>query len=425
MTRGGALLAGVWLLLAAAQGVRVWATGHLMSGDAVFTLVHLHSLVVDRDLDPRNEIRHFQQVRSPRTGLAKIASDRVTRDPKTGEPVNKVPLGVAILLAPAYILAYAASLGLAGLGLPAEVSGYGWTYQYACGLMTAAWGILGLWFCQRAAAGAGASRADRWWATLLIAGATPWLFYATLEPLFTHALSATVAAALFWYWLRVRGTLAPRDWAVAGVVAGVATLVRYQDAVILLVPAVDLLRRLPSAPRPAAACLAALGAGMLAALTPQLAANAALYGSPLETGYFGEGFVYWRDPKIGVSLVSRDVGLLRWSPIAALAIVGLVLGWRRGWPQARAGLLLLALQIYVVSSWYFFTQGHSFGNRMLVQSTVVLVVGLTALLAALGPHPRARRAVKAAGLGLVGVNLAAMALWSFGVIGPLSRASMP
>src|SRR5215471_13085174 len=64
---GGPLSANVRLLLAAAlslaaaQTARVMVTGSLMSGDAVYHFCHLHTLVVDRDLDPGNEIAHYQQ----------------------------------------------------------------------------------------------------------------------------------------------------------------------------------------------------------------------------------------------------------------------------------------------------------------------------------------------------------------------------
>ena len=94
-------LAAIWLVLVAGQGARLAATGSLMSGDGVYHFAHLHSLVVDRDLDAVNEIRHFQQAaRSSYTGRPKIGA-YPTRHPVMGEPVNKYPLGVALLTLPA------------------------------------------------------------------------------------------------------------------------------------------------------------------------------------------------------------------------------------------------------------------------------------------------------------------------------------
>jgi hypothetical protein len=77
---------------------------------------------------------------------------------------------------------------------------------------------------------------------------------------------------------------------------------------------------------------------------------------------------------------------------------------RWGWPQARWGL------------------GHTFGNRRLVNCTVVLAVGLAAILTALRPHRALRRAALVLGCVLVGLNVVAMWLWSTGPVGPLPAA---
>ena len=198
------LLGAVWLVLAAGQTARVVATGSLASGDGVYHFAHLHSIVVDRDLDPVNEIRYFrEEARSPLTGQPKIGV-RTARNPATGEVVNKYPIGLALLALPAYVAVYVVSLALSAVGVAADVGGYGWTYQYASGLLIAAYAVFGLWCCRRVAGSAGVDDADAWWATLLVAGATPWLFYTTLEPFYSHALSATCAAVLVWQWLRAR-----------------------------------------------------------------------------------------------------------------------------------------------------------------------------------------------------------------------------
>jgi hypothetical protein len=415
------LAAIAWLALAAGQTARVVATGSLMSGDGVYHFAHLHSIVVDRDLDPVNEIRYFrQQARSPYTGQFKIGN-RPPRHPSTGEVVNKYPIGLALLTLPAYVTVYAVSHGLAAAGVPADVSGYGWTYQYFTGLLIAAYAVLGLWCCQRVATARDVTASDGWWATLLVAGATPWLFYATLEPLFSHALSATGTAVLVWQWLRARTGDRPSPWCVTGIVAGLAATVRYQDALLLVIPALDLLASRNRRPREVIVCGLALGAGALVGVLPQLAVNYHLFGNPLATGYFGEGFTHWRSPGLLYTLTSADVGLVRWAPIVAPALAGLVIGAHRGWPHARIGLVYVALQIYIVGSWFFLSQGHAFGNRMLVSCTVFFVVGLAGALAHAGTRPQLRASIRAAGVFLVGVNLLLMWLWSRGVIGPVGR----
>ena len=417
----GRLLVAVWLTLAAGQTARVVVTSSLASGDGIYHFAHLHSIVVDRDLDPINEILYFrEQARSPLTGRPKIGN-RTTRNPATGEMINKYPIGLALLALPAYVAVYVGSLGLAAAGVSADVSGYGWTYQYASGLLIAAYAVLGLWCCQRVATTADVTAEDGWWATLLAAGATPWLFYATLEPFFSHAVSATCTALVVWRWLRARAADSLSQWFVTGLVAGVAAAVRYQDAVLLVIPGVDLVSTRFRSPRAMIARGLAMGAGALTGVLPQLAVNYHLFGNPFTTGYFGEGFPHWRSPYLLYTLMSEDVGLVRWAPIVALAIVGLVIGARRGWPHARIGLIFVGLQVYMVSSWFFLSQGHTFGNRMLVNCTVFLAAGLAALLTAAARRPQLRLTIQAAGVVLVGVNVLLMWLWSRGAIGPLGR----
>ena len=416
-----ALLPALWLILAGAQAARIAVTGSLMSGDGVYHFAHLRSLVVDRDLDPANEVRHFrEQVRSPVTGRPKLGSD-TTRSQRTGKVVNKYPVGLALLAAPGYLAVHLASAALSSAGVPVDRSGYGWAYQYACGLMVAAYAVIGLWWCQRVAASMGEGL-DRtaWWAALLVAGAMPWLFYATVEPLFSHALSATTGAALAWQWVRARGTDRTGPWLAAGAVGGVAAMVRYQDASLLLLPLADLVVS-ARAPIVRLRLGLAVGAGAVLALLPQAAANYAQFGTLWPAGYAGETFALWQRPWLIYTLTSADVGLLRWSPIAVGALAGLAIGAWRGWPAARMGLLMVAVQVYLVASWYFVSQGHAFGNRMLVNCTVFFVVGLTALLDAARDRPRLRAGLLAAGVLLAGANLLLMWLWTRGAVGPLAE----
>lgn len=415
------ILGAVWLALAAGQTARVAVTGSLMSGDGVYHFAQLHSILVDRDIHAANEIRYFSEhARSSYTGQPKIGN-QPARHPVTGEVINKYPIGLALLTAPAYLAVYVVCVVLAAAGVPADTSGYGWTYQYAAGLLIAAYAALGLYCCRRVAASRGVGASDAWWATLLAAGATPWLFYATMEPFFSHALSATCAALLVWRWLHAREHAHIWPWFTTGLVAGVAAMVRYQDALLLVIPGMDLVARRFRTPRSTITRGLALAAGALIGVLPQLAVNDHIFGDPWTTGYLHEGFPHWRSPWLLYAMLSADVGLVRWAPIVAAAVIGLGLGARRGWPAARMGLVVFGVQIYVVSSWSFVSQGHTFGNRMLVNCTVFVAVGLAAVLVSAAAHPRMRAAMLAVGVLLVGANVWLMWLWTRGLVGPLGR----
>ena len=59
------------------------ATASLASGDGIYHFADLHSIVVDGDFDPVNEIGYLsEQARSPLTGRPKIGNrSRATRPP--------------------------------------------------------------------------------------------------------------------------------------------------------------------------------------------------------------------------------------------------------------------------------------------------------------------------------------------------------
>ena len=404
------------------------ATGSLMSGDAVYHFCHLHTLVVDRDLDPTNEIAHYQQARSSYTGLPKIGN-APPLDPVTGRAIDKYPIGTALMLLPAYAGVYVSSLALSAAGIPADITGYGWTYQLAAGWLTAAYAALGLLAMIRVCQSGDVAEDVAVAAAATIALATPWLFYVTLEPLFAHALSATVVALLIRAWLVARSQDRAGWWVATGVIGGLAAIIRYQDALFLIVPALDALLHV----RRRGLALPALAIGAVAGASPQLAANVALFGSPFHTGYAAEGFTHLSSPWLLFTLFSSKVGLLRWSPIVALALIGLAVGTRRGWIVARLGLVAVAAQWYLVSSWYFVSQGHTFGNRMLTNCAVFFVAGLGEMFrgawgaqgarGAQGAQGAMRRVMVAACVVAITLNLILIALWALGSIGPLARPS--
>jgi len=395
------------------------ATGSLMSGDAVYHFCHLHTLVVDRDLDPTNEIAHYQQARSSYTGLPKIGN-APPLDPVTGRAIDKYPIGTALMLLPAYAGVYVSSLALSAAGIPADITGYGWTYQLAAGWLTAAYAALGLLAMIRVCQSGDVAEDVAVAAAATIALATPWLFYVTLEPLFAHALSATVVALLIRAWLVARSQDRAGWWVATGVIGGLAAIIRYQDALFLIVPALDALLHV----RRRGLALPALAIGAVAGASPQLAANVALFGSPFHTGYAAEGFTHLSSPWLLFTLFSSKVGLLRWSPIVALALIGLAVGARRGWIVARLGLVAVAAQWYLVSSWYFVSQGHTFGNRMLTNCTVFFVAGLAEMFRSAWGAEGARGAwgalLAACGVAII-ANVVLVGLWALGWIGPLAR----
>ncbi len=124
--------------------------------------------------------------------------------------------------------------------------------------------------------------------------------------------------------------------------------------------------------RPARIIPGAYAAGVLVVLL----VNWARYGSPLSTGYEGEG---WTNPLLtGLlgSLVSPGRGILWQFPAVLLAPVGFAAMWRRPSRRALAAALGLTvmLQLLNVAAWHMWWGGWNWGLRLFVPALPLLAV---------------------------------------------------
>jgi hypothetical protein len=185
-------------------------------------------------------------------------------------------------------------------------------------------------------------------------------------------------------------------------------LAREQDGLLVIGPAIDFLIhawRALRGPAGARQVLPAAIAGVvsfLAGVSPQLLAYKAL------NGHFGQtttaaNKMSWSSPHGLQVLFSPDYGLFAWTPLAVLAILGLVLLTRRttavpGTLLPALALLMIAAQAYtsgVVESW---TVSGSFGQRRFIALTPLLAIGTAGLLGAMRSTTARRLTVAAVGL---------------------------
>jgi hypothetical protein len=239
------------------------------------------------------------------------------------------------------------------------------------------------------------------WTTAAVLWGTPLLYYVTLGPGFSHAVSLFVISLLLWLTLRARGhELTFGRAALLGATGGLAALVREQDGLLLAVPtlviALDSWRgqRVPAA----VTRLATMGAAAVVVFIPQLLAYRAI------NGRFGPSHLVARKmsfagPHVLAVLFDPAHGLFVWAPLLLLAAAGLVFSVvraRRGDPVPLALAAALLLQIWINGSVESWTQAGAFGSRRFVGATPLLAWGLAALLATV--LPRVDRRAVAAGL---------------------------
>lgn len=339
----------------------------LIRGDGVAYLAWTDTLVLDRDLDFNNQ---FERLRP-------VNTYQIQWNPTTERWVNIFPFGVAFFQAPFYAVGDALHrAGLLDINPDYFFQMQGVSYPYSLLLMiganAAALAALALaWQVGRQFAPPG-------WAALLVYllfVSTPLVFYSTVEPLNSHNPGALALGVFVLALVRTsasnslsaesegvsRSETEVRSphvgwWIALGVSAGLAVLVRWQLAAVVV---------------PAWAILA-LRRQWRGALISAVAAAITLLPLPLVwNALFGAPFVVPYDQVTGGQFIKPENEwykvldlLLRTSPALLLTLPGFVALWRDG----RRELALFAAaaivgQLVINGAALDWNAGYSFGVR--------------------------------------------------------------
>jgi len=380
-------------------------TSRLNASDEIEYFAWLRSWAFDRDADFTNEYQHFYDAGPVHN--EGFYDTFLAQKNENGRPNNFTPIGTAILWAPFYAVGHLwATLGGGG------DEGYGPPYIQLVALASACYGLLALLLsCAVAARVLGTHALIP---ALVVWFGTPLIFYMYVAPGFGHACSAFSVALFLWTWVRVRDRW---TWAGAfqlGAAGALLPMVREQDAFFLAGPAIDFVRwtlrqrgsgitsanpvARPPAERSWRAPIAAAIAGLVACVlvyAPQLAAYQALNGHPGPATVVARK-MSWSSPHFFGVILSPEHGFFVWTPLAVLAIAGLVRLVARGATSDREagegpivsdprwvgtlGLLMVLLQFYISGSVESWTVAGSFGQRRMIALTPLVVLGLAALM---------------------------------------------
>lgn len=342
-------------------------------GDGVYYYVYLRSLVYDRDLDFDND-------------YALLGNPHHRPIGKHGLRENRFAIGAGLLWLPTFAVASAATAGSNALGWTDEPQdGTGTQTQritlYASVLHAFLTALLITLLARR--------HVSEWIACaagIATVVATPLWWYAVYQPSWPHAASACVVAGFVLAWDRGREGRSGRGWLGLGALLGLVALVRAQDVVFVALPAGSLLWALIRGPHAARRLALRDGllfaAGALLAFSPQMLAWWQIYGSPLTIPQ-GDDFMQWSASKPGFTLFSSRNGLLSWSPIVSLSLIGIgVLALRRGAGRGLAlGLLVaFAAEAFILGSTRDWWAGWAFGGRRYLGCSVIFGLGLAVLV---------------------------------------------
>jgi hypothetical protein len=403
-------------------------TPRIYSSDEIQYFAYLRSAWFDRDLAFDNEYQYFYD-----RGIAKSAGFHETfleRTTPTGRRINFGTIGCAILWAPFYAVG-----DVLARATGADVDGYSKPYIAAVAYGSAVYGFLAVVFAILTARRLGFSA---FIAAVAVWLGTPLLFYMYVAPPFSHACSAFGVALFTYVWIRVREDWSVRGLAALGAAGALMAMVREQDLFFIAGPAVDFLwSRVSEARPPAVASAKAGGAiGIVAAIiafvavfTPQAVTYLVLNGH-LGPHSSVARKMNWMSPNALHVLFSTEHGFFVWTPLALIAILGLVASavrpvasavppaasaFRRKDPIWLCFLLMVALQIYVGGSVESWTVAGAYGQRRFIALTAAMVIGLCGMQYAM-KSTAARRTLMTVVALAVYWNLALIAEFSIGLM---------
>jgi Dolichyl-phosphate-mannose-protein mannosyltransferase len=374
-----------------------------------------HSLDFTHDYQSANESfrgERLDESGQPKTGYRTI----------TGHLDNHFTVGPAVLWSPFLLAAHGGVLLARALGSSVRADGFSAPYRFAMAFGTAIYGFLALLIAFRLAR----KYANPSWAflaTLAIWWASSLPVYMYFNPSWSHAHSAFTAALFLWYWERTREERTARQWIVLGLITGLMLNVYYPNLMIVAVVLAEAIWQYWEywrvTPEPDGAGIRTLlsrqilfGAVVFVCLLPTFASRWIVYGGPFKTGYLPIRDFLWRSPVFLKVLFSANHGLLSWTPVLVLSLLGLFLFVRRS-PRVGIPFLAATVAFYLFISIYPDWAGiSSFGNRFFISLSALFILGLAICLERVAGRFRSQRAAALA----CSAVLACFALWNLGMI---------
>jgi len=403
----GLLFAMAWITQAAKSHKEHEALDFVVS-DAEGYWVYLPSLVLDGNLNFTRQIYWHAAVHPIGAG----------EFPETPYGMrNHWPAGIALTLAPAFLLAHGIALALHPFTASPLLApnGYSLIYQTPCLCVVMLFGWLTLVAAddvmERHFKLPGAVIAA---AVVVYALGSSWAYYIFREPFMSHGIGA--AWIMFTIWLADRiaseandGRIGLWHWPLLCFTLSMGIICRPTNisaAIIALWPLIVTVRAgllRPALLRLPLMILAAFPLAVQCIILRILSPRNAISGAHA-SGYAADQAFHWFRPALVQTLFSSNHGLFFWSPVLLLAVWGYARQLRKK-SQPRDGLVIslvltFALLWYVNSSWFAWFFGKSFGARSFVDLSGVFIIGLGLGLDALRLSSPGRRRGVIVGLGL-------------------------
>lgn len=334
--------------------------------DLAFYYSFTHSLIFDADFCFANEYSHFPFAHHE----LYLSTQRL--------PANDWPMGTGLCWIPFLLLAQAVRFVASLVGISSSADGYGWfdrwTVTFGAALL---YGGGTLWASWRYCLANGLSKNAARWALGLIAFGSSFSYHLFVNAADSHPPSAFFIILFLLTWQINRAAPSWRGALLTGFSIGLAGLIRPHNLVFLLTPLLDWLfdRDLRKRVHFFAPFTLLIGGAFLA-FCPQLIVWKTLYGAWLMVPRSSD--VFWTQPELYQTLFSDFHGMISWSPLFGIGLIGLFIA-RKHLPAAIPVVVLIYIYSCNIAWWC----GGSFGNRRMVSVAPLFILGLAILFDAM------------------------------------------
>ena len=297
-----------------------------------------------------------------------------------GGPDNKTLLqftyGMALMYSPFFLVAHAITSHMEIPYVGYQADGYTVPYRIALIISGLAYLALGLYFLRKTLLRYFSESVTA--ITLLaVALGTNIFYYATTEVTMSHVYSFSLIAVFIYYAVRWSEKPDIKSTLVLGLLTGVITLIRPNNAIIVLFLLFygvtnwkSLYNRLSQLLR-SYWHISLMIIVFLLIWVPQF-----LYWKHVTGEYFFYSYkdqtFFFDNPQVLYSLFSFRKGLLVYIPILVFAFLGLPFMYKRCRELFTPTLFFTIINIYILSSWCFWWFGGSYGPRSYIDSYIIL-----------------------------------------------------
>ncbi|MBP6942797.1 MAG: hypothetical protein KBB55_02015 [Candidatus Buchananbacteria bacterium] len=341
-----------------------------IEGDGVFYYSWLHTIVWDHDINVRNQLEQF--ARYDRGSQWFVGNNKVTA---TNYTPNAYPFGSAIMWLPFVLVAQLIALMLN------IADGYSWPYVLAINFSGVVFGIGAAIFIYLSLKRFVSQRS----AIIATAGvvlATPWIYYQQFEPFMSHVPALFVISA-WWYLVLNKYYHEKSSWLLVSLLTFLIVAIRWQN-MLLLIAYVPLLwpvfaklrlgEQIQTNWRELAKRILIIAIPVVIFWLIQMQVWHIIYGSYFLTPQ-GTHFVR-TEFHLLYTLFSTNRGVISWSPIFALVLVGLGYLWKREKVLAMSIAGVFILQWVLNSSLNDLGGGDAFGGRRYIETLPFLALPL-------------------------------------------------